>query len=196
MAETTVGLSAPTLTISAPNTDGANTPISNLDISAAVDGHVGGSGGREHHVLDVRAGALPSTTTCPTGWTQLGAAVAVSGDGTYNPSTGFTPTLPGDYWWYAAYSGDTDNAGTNSGCGVEETVVQPGESLSVAAPSASGLGSSIEATATLSGPNTGGPGGTISFWVYQSTAGAPPTSCPATTVPGWTQVGGRGQRCR
>jgi hypothetical protein len=142
-------------------------------------------------------GALPSTPNCPTGWTELGTPVGVSGvgDGTYNPndpSGGFTPTQPGEYWWYAAYSGDADNASANSGCGAEETVVQPAENLSVTAPSDSGQGSSITATATLSGPSTSNPGGTISFWVYQSTTPTAPTSCPGTTATGWMQVGGAG----
>jgi uncharacterized membrane protein len=48
-----------------------------------------------------------------------------SGNGTYSPSAGFTPTVAGTYWWYASYSGDTNNGTSNSACGsgMTKTVV-------------------------------------------------------------------------
>jgi hypothetical protein len=119
----------------------------------------------------------------------LGSLVAAPGDASYNPTSGYPLTQPGDYWWYAAYSGDSGNAKADSGCGpgeMEETVVQTAENLSITAPSAGALGTAISPTATLSGPNTGTVGGTMDFWVYP---GAEPTSCPDTTATGWTNVG-------
>ncbi len=111
---------------------------------------------------------------------------------------GFTPINPSRDNCVAFYQYNL--AQTNVGLtarGVAETtvgqfttVVQPAENLSVTAPSASGQGSSITATAMLSGPSTSDPGGSISFWVYQSTTATAPTSCPNTTATGWRQVRG------
>ena len=53
-------------------------------------------------------------------------AVAVSGNGSYSPAQGFTPTAAGDYWWYASYGGDLRTRLRSSACGasMDETVVQ------------------------------------------------------------------------
>jgi hypothetical protein len=189
VAETTIGLAAPTVTISAPNTDGSGMAISNLAISSTLSGTAGTSASATIAFWLYGRGLKP--TTCPgsTGWTQLGSLVAAPGDASYNPTSGYPLTQPGDYWWYAAYSGDSGNAKADSGCGpgeMEETVVQTAENLSITAPSAGALGTAISPTATLSGPNTGTVGGTMDFWVYP---GAEPTSCPDTTATGWTNVG-------
>ena len=48
-------------------------------------------------------------SSCTSGGTTVGTA-AVSGDGTYHPSTGFTPATAGDYWWFVSYGGDTRNS--------------------------------------------------------------------------------------
>ena len=41
----------------------------------------------------------------------------MSGNGSYSPSSGFTPSTAGTYWWYASYAGDSNNGASNSGCG-------------------------------------------------------------------------------
>ncbi len=94
----------------------------------------------------------------------------------------------GDYWWYAVYSGDPANSGANSGCGAVETVVQAAEVLSVTAPSSDTLNSGVLPVATLSGPSTGKPQGSISFWVYGP--GSQPTSCPEDTTDHLWQTAG------
>jgi Flp pilus assembly protein TadG len=193
ISETTVGLSTPTLTISAPNTDSTSTSMPATGIVASLTGTSGASAGGTITFWLSGPGAQP--TTCPgsTGWAQLGSQVAVAGDNPYSPTTGYAPTQAGDYWWYAVYSGDADNTGANSGCPPPvETVVQPAENLSVTAPSAGALGGAINITATLSGPTSGIPTGTITFWVYESSAGTAPTSCPGPAATGWAQVGGAG----
>ena len=51
----------------------------------------------------------------------------MSGNGTYNPTAGFTTTTPGDYWWYTIYGGDTNNNTATSSCAsMAETVIGPG----------------------------------------------------------------------
>ncbi len=193
VAETTVGLTAATITLGVPNTDSTGTAIPSTAISASL---AGASGNPPGGAITFWTSGVPgpAPTSCPgsTSWTQLGANVTVSGNTTYYSTSGFTPSDPGEYWWYASYSGDANNASANSGC--EETVVQTTENLSVTAPSVSAVGADITATATLSGPNPGPPLGTtpapyISFWVYGP--GSEPTSCPDTTdTAGWTEVGG------
>jgi hypothetical protein len=41
----------------------------------------------------------------------------VSGNATYHPSAGFTPSSAGIYWWYASYGGDANNSASSSLCG-------------------------------------------------------------------------------
>lgn len=55
--------------------------------------------------------------------------VSVSGNGTYNTSTGYTPVAAGMYQWIATYSGDVWNIGNETACGDTDeqvTVVFPG----------------------------------------------------------------------
>ncbi len=63
-------------------------------------------------------------SACPSGGVVVGTA-SVSGNRAYHPSSGFTPAQPGRYWWYASYSGDTNNTSSDSGCGtgMKSTVV-------------------------------------------------------------------------
>ena len=103
----------------------------------------------------------------------------------------YTPTKAGTYTWVASYSGDAANAPVTGGCG------DPGETVNVAAVTptiaataspATGLGGTINDSATLSGGFN--PTGTITFKLYgvtdQTCAGAPiftmavPVSKPAT----------------
>jgi hypothetical protein len=64
-----------------------------------------------------------TSNNCPaTGATQVGATVAVSGNGDYSSSSQ-TFSTPGTYYWYAVYSGDGSNNGASSPC--EPLVVQP-----------------------------------------------------------------------
>ena len=58
------------------------------------------------------------------GGTTVGTAT-VSGNATYHPSAGYTPTAAGNYWWYASYGGDSNNnpAASTCGSGMSETVV-------------------------------------------------------------------------
>jgi hypothetical protein len=103
----------------------------------------------------------------------------------------YTPTKAGTYTWVASYSGDSANAAVSGGCGdpgetVSVTAVTP--AIAVAASPTTGLGGTINASATLSGGFN--PTGTITFKLYgvtdQTCAAAPiftmgvPVSKPAT----------------
>jgi hypothetical protein len=55
-------------------------------------------------------------------------SVTAGNEGPYNTSGGPTVSTAGTYQWVAIYSGDANNAGTDSGCGTEPVVVtQPGQ---------------------------------------------------------------------
>jgi len=59
---------------------------------------------------------VSNTANCPTeGATQVGSAVTVSGNGAYG-SISQTFNTAGTYFWYAHYSGDTNNKALTSAC--------------------------------------------------------------------------------
>ena len=133
----------------------------------------------------------PSTepSTCTSGGTTVGTAT-VSGNSTYHPSAGYTPTQAGNYWWYASYGGDGNNNAAASACGsgMSETVVaQASPTLTVAAPTTDIAGTAIAASsissvfANSSGSNATG---TITFTVF-----GPQASAPTTCTSGGTTVG-------
>ena len=130
-------------------------------------------------------------TTCTSGGTTVGTATSVSGNATYHPSAGFTPSAAGDYWWYAAYTGDGANnaaAVPPCGSGMSETVVaMASPTLSVAAPNTGFVNTAISAsaiTATLSGSSGGNDTNTITFTVF-----GPESSAPTSCTSGGTTVG-------
>ncbi|HQU45816.1 MAG TPA: hypothetical protein PK867_23580, partial [Pirellulales bacterium] len=94
--------------------------------------------------------------------------VTVSGNGTYDTSTGtdpggYLPAVTGTYQWVAVYSGDANNQTVTSKFGDEPEVVSPSPvppSISTTPGSTVVLGSSVKLTdtATLSGGNS--PAGT------------------------------------
>jgi hypothetical protein len=65
----------------------------------------------------------PGDTTCS--HVVFFNAVPVTGNGTYSSGTVGTATVAGTYRWTVVYSGDPNNAGAVSACGVEQTVVTP-----------------------------------------------------------------------
>jgi hypothetical protein len=121
MAETVVPTS-PTLSASAAASATAGSPISASSISGALAGGSAPTGTVTFTVFGPRS-APP--VSCASGGTSVGSA-SVSGNGTYHPSSGFTPASPGRYWWYASYSGDPSNNPAASACGaaMAETVVR------------------------------------------------------------------------
>src|SRR5262249_21169400 len=106
-------LASTSTSVSAPATGAVNTAIPAGSISSTLSGGSSPTGTIAFEVFGPQSSA---PTDCSTGGTTVGTA-SVSGDGTYNPSAGFTPTAAGTYWWYAGYGGDSGNGGSNSGCG-------------------------------------------------------------------------------
>ena len=155
----------------------AASPISAASISATLAGGSAPSGPIAFTVFGPQS-SPPST--CTSGGTAVGAASA-SGDGTYQPSAGFTPPSPGDYWWYASYGGDAGDEPAVSLCGpgMAETSVVPKvtPTLSASGPLEGVAGSPIAASsisATLASGSA--PTGTIAFTVFGPQS-SPPGSC-------------------
>ncbi len=93
--------------------------------------------------------------------------ITVSGDGTYDTTGGPSPMSAGTWQWLAVYSGDTNNAGTTSGCGSEPVqVCQASPSVTTAAmPTSENVGAGdLNDTATLAGGYN--PTGTITFYLF------------------------------
>src|SRR5207253_131485 len=117
----TVNPATPTLTASGPSTGTAGTVIGASSISATITGLVNaGSGTITFQVFG--PGSEPSTCT---GGTMVGTTVSAPSNGTYHPTANVTRNQAGNFWWYAAYSGDgTNNNPSTSACGtgMSETV--------------------------------------------------------------------------
>jgi hypothetical protein len=115
---------SPALTLSAPTTGTVGAALGPSGLAAALSGGVAPIGTLTFTVFGPQASAPGS---CASGGTVVGSA-SVSGNGTYNPPAGFTPTGAGDYWWYASYGGDTGDNPASSACGsaMARTVVGAG----------------------------------------------------------------------
>jgi hypothetical protein len=109
----------PMLSLSAPPP--TVTPGTSVALSAALSGGAGATGAMTFGVFGPQNSPPAS---CAFGATTLGSAT-VTGGGAYAPATEFTPTVAGDYWWYASYGGDLGDSPTASACGASmaETVV-------------------------------------------------------------------------
>jgi hypothetical protein len=65
----------------------------------------------------------PSNATC-SGAADFSQTVNVNGNGTYNTTnTTFHATTEGTWRWQVVYSGDNNNNGTTSSCGVEQFTI-------------------------------------------------------------------------
>jgi len=171
----------------------ADSAIPTSSISTAL---TGGSAPSGTVTFTVFGPQFSPPSSCASGGTVVGTASA-SGDGTYHPSTGFTPPSPGDYWWYASYGGDVGDEPSTSTCGpgMAETTVVPKvtPTVSVSGPLGGVAGSPISASSissTLAGGSA--PTGTIAFTVFGPQS-SPPSSCASggTTV-GTASINGNG----
>src|SRR5947209_11416292 len=103
------------VTAAGPASTNAGSAIAASSISSVLSGATSGGGGTITFIVFGPQATAP--TTCTSGGTQVGTTVAVSGNATYHPTASFIPSTAGTYWWYASYSGDSNNAASNSGCG-------------------------------------------------------------------------------
>jgi hypothetical protein len=182
MAETVVSLS---LSVSAPSSGTAGSAIPAASVSSVLSGGASPSGTITFEVFGPQA-SPPSD--CSTGGTTVGTTT-VSGNDTYSPPSGFTPSQAGDYWWYASYDGDSNNNPADSGCGAamtETAVAAASPSVgSVSAPSTVTAGVAIPASAVSSALSGGAsPSGTVTFEVF-----GPQSSPPSDCSTGGTTVG-------
>src|SRR5262249_20612784 len=121
--EIVVGKGSAALPLGAPATGTGGTAISSSAISAGLAARSGASAAGTVSLVYFQQISAP--TTCTSGGTAIGSA-PVSGNGTYHPSTGFTPHVAGNYWLYASYPGDGNNNSAASPCppgGAQEIVV-------------------------------------------------------------------------
>jgi hypothetical protein len=95
--------------------------IAAASLSAALSKRASPRGTITFKVFGPRSSA---PAVCASGGTTVGTA-GVSGDRTYHPSSGFKPSAPGDYRWFATPSGDQGNNPASSACGapIPKTVV-------------------------------------------------------------------------
>jgi hypothetical protein len=127
-------LGVPTLSIpaaSVPATDTTGTAIAATAIGATLAGSNSGATGTISFIV---FGPQADAPTDCTGGTSVGTA-AVTGDGGYHPSAGYTPASSGTYWWYASYAGDAQDLSASSTCGdgMASTVVASHLSIATAA---------------------------------------------------------------
>jgi small GTP-binding protein len=122
-----------TLSLSAPGSGTTGTAISPTSITAKLSGATAAASGTITFRVIGPQSSPPAD--CTSGGTVVGTAT-VSGAGSYHPSAGFTPAQPGTYWWYASYSGDTDNTNSDSGCGtgMKSTVIPAPPTVQITAP--------------------------------------------------------------
>ncbi len=172
----------PAVSLSVPSSGVAGGQVAAGSISASLSA---GSSPAGTVTFSVYGPQSTPPSSCTSGGTTVGTAAA-SGDGTYHPSSGFTPSSAGGYWWYASYGGDTRNSPAASGCGASmaETVVTaqsvpPGQTATSVAlrsssdPSVSGQRVTYTATVSPTPDN-----GTVRFLA----GGQPLVACAAVPV--------------
>lgn len=178
---------------SAPRADISGTNIDKSSISVTLSNTNAATGQINFYVL--APPATPSSPCGSVGWTSLGPAL-VAGDGVYHPSGNYPASGPGPtagtYYWYATYTGDSQNKKASSICGASmaHMTVQAGKwspSLSVSTTASTGTINTPVAGSTLTAALTSSSGtttGAITYTVYGPSATAP-ASC---TGAGWTQI--------
>jgi prepilin-type N-terminal cleavage/methylation domain-containing protein len=141
----------------------------------------------------------PSTNppaSCPGGATP--STQAVSGNATYTLSKP-GPSVAGNYWWYATYGGDANNAPANSACGsagskVAINALTPTFIVSVtpAGPQTAGTPFQVQLTATTDGVTTDSSytGSKTITWSGPPSSPMPTSKAPVLPPPSVSFVGG------
>ena len=127
-----------------------------------------------------------STTPAAGSYVYTSGAVSVGLDGNYHSGTGPNPDAVGTWEWLAVYSGDSNNAGTNSGCTAEPvTVTQASPGINTTATPANEVvgGGTLSDSATLTGGDS--PTGTVTFYLF-----SPTETCSTTPAAGSVYTSG------
>ncbi|HEY7485463.1 MAG TPA: hypothetical protein VH912_13450, partial [Streptosporangiaceae bacterium] len=103
----------PTLTFTAPAKGTVGRALAAPNLGAVLAGGASPVGAINVTVFGPQASA---PGVCTSGGKPVGSA-SVSGNATYHPAAGFTPTRAGRYWWFASYGGDTGDNPAASACG-------------------------------------------------------------------------------
>jgi Bacterial Ig-like domain (group 3)/Fibronectin type III domain len=151
MISTAVQKASTTAAAAAPASAMSGSAIAASSIGATLTGATSGAGGTITFTVFGPQASPP--TSCTSGGTPLGTAVTVNGSNTYHPSTSFTPSSSGTYWWYASYGGDGNNSASNSRCGGGMTSTTVYSETSVASVTATS-GTSAKTTTFSVQPNT------------------------------------------
>jgi hypothetical protein len=168
MAHMTVQASkwSPTLSVTTTAATGVvNIAFSGSTLTAALSGSSGTTTSAITYMAYGPSATAPTscTTTPGAGWSQIGT-ITPNGNGSYNPTSGFTPTTVGTYWYWAKYALDTTNNAASSTCGstMAKTVVTvPADTFGVS---------------TITSPKTAGTQFTIGTITAQLYSGGTDTS--------------------
>ena len=114
-----------------------------------------------------------TSPTCSSG-TQVGTSISVTGNKNYGSSSVGPYSPVGSYYWYAVYSGDSNNNAATSPC--ETLTVNPAQSTTVVSCPAFTVGQSTTCTATVT-TGYGTPTGSVSFGTSDGTGSFTVSSC-------------------
>jgi type II secretory pathway pseudopilin PulG len=109
---------SPTLSLATTASTGiVNTAISGSTLTGTVAASSGTTTAAITYMVYGPSASAPATCTTTVGgfWSQVGT-LTPSGNGSYSPTTGFTPTSTGTYWYFAKYPGDATNNAASSTC--------------------------------------------------------------------------------
>ncbi len=178
----TTAKASPTLSVTtSPSTGTAGTAISASSLAATL-GASSGTNDTSTITFSVFGPSSSAPTTCTSGGTTVGTATP-AGNGAYTASgAGFTPSVAGNYWWYASSPSNANNNAAASLCNSvsmpETTVAVASPTLSVTtSPSTGNAGTAIAGSlsATMVGSSGTNATAPITFTVFGP--GSEPTSC-------------------
>ena len=153
-----------TLALSGPVSGSVGTLITASSISVDLENCGSGSTKCNGTITFYESGPSASAPSgCPTGMTAIGTSVVPAGgntgNGIVNPNSGFTPNAVGNYWLYAAYSGDSHgNGSAASPCppvAAQEIVVGKGTQAPLTLTSTSGTYGTPMTLTSSGGTGTG-----------------------------------------
>ena len=150
------GVTSPSVTVNRPTNCHESPTISTTLSSSSIT--VGGTvhdtsalANASSHPTGTVTYTVYSNNTCTSSYAAAGVKT-VNSNGTIPNSNDVTFNTPGDYYWQAVYSGDSNNHSATSPCTSEHLVVtKAGPAISTQASGPAAVGGKIHDVATLSG---------------------------------------------